>query len=166
MSTKLAKVALAATMMAGFATAQAKPAVLLTGEPAGNNMLLALDFMADDQPVTAIMVEIKLKPGTKNADIDMSQCVSKLANSHTGGCNIKDNGNLAVLVYGAAANVPLKSGSIGSFVIPKALLPVNNDRVDVAVAEFTLPDGKTTAGDAISEVVDKHGRDTRNTHAK
>lgn len=132
--------------------AAARPAVVITGEPAGDQMVIAFDFVADNQPVTAVMVEIKLKEGTQKSQLGLSKCLANLSKTHTGGCNLKSNGNLAFLIYGASDNVALKSGQIGSVTVPKALLEVSEGGLVVPFVEFTLPNAQTVPGDAITEI--------------
>jgi hypothetical protein len=152
MNTKFIRSALAVGLLTATSVAVARPAVIVTGEPAGKNMVLALDFVADNQPVTAVMVEIKLKQGAAKSALNLSGCMKALASTHTGGCNLKDNGNLAFLVYGASDNVPLKSGPIGTVTLPRALLESADGKLVIPFVEFTLPSSQTIAGDAISEV--------------
>lgn len=153
MTKRSIKFAAFASLMLAALPVIAKPTIIVTGERAGSDIVLGLDFVADKQPVTVVMVEIKLRPGAKADAMKLGNCMRGLAKSHTGGCNVKSNGNLAFIAYGAAANDPLPSGPIGTVTVPADMLVLDESgQVAFDFVEFTLPDATTIEGDALSHI--------------
>ncbi len=144
------KMLVAASLVTVAGSISAAPAIIATTEPMGDKTAIAFDFVADKQAVSALMIEMKLAPGTVAKSLSLGNCLGQLSSTHTGGCSLKPNGNFAFLLYGAGDNVKLGSGPIGTIVVPTASLARGKDgSLSFPFVEFTLSDSNTISGNMI-----------------
>jgi hypothetical protein len=82
--------------------------ILLSEGKGGYN----IDFLNSDA-ITALQFDIAID-GANLKNLSLGSCVSGLAKTHTGSCNLNKNGSVRVVIF-STSNAVLESGNIGTF---------------------------------------------------